>query len=98
MDFESKDQLDNSISQPLEVQPEENKQRMEELGEEVWLLTVDANPIKADMQALKIAFDGQLEKRKRVGILRFHIQWAKGHNWDSRSRKNWQLWLINLPV
>ena len=75
MDFESKDQLDNSISQSLEVQPEENKQRMEELGEEVWLLTVDANPIKADMQALKIAFDGQLEKRKTVRTFRFNMRY-----------------------
>ena len=76
MDFESKDQLDNSISQSLETQPEENKQRMEELREELRLRTDDANPTNVGMQALKARSNGQLEKRKRVRIFWFSFKYS----------------------
>ena len=78
------------MNQSLEAQLVEKKQKMEELGEEVRLLTVDANPTKADMQALKNSVWWTIREKKGENISisyeMFFTQWAKAQNSDSISK------------
>lgn len=71
------DQLDDNTNQILEAKPEENKQRLEELEEELSLTIDDANPTIAESEkhTLKTPSDFELQHSKRVRI-RFDIKYS----------------------